>query len=831
MDQELEELKRQIDDLTRLMRDLSGTVASLDDTILAKFGISIKKNTQALDDNTQAVKQSNKLVDQFGRELKSTTKATEKSTEATEDETRARLRSTYAVREQIRLAATQNSTVKNMIDEYGHVTSASAVMRDRFEKLGPAAGIVVEGLKGLGNATLQMASSLYKGERGALVVARSMTELTKPLQEFALSISAALVAISLIPGVKLGKVIMGLGTAIAAAAAALGVVNKFNEAAAEQNDKLFKTFNDLSRSGAAAATGMEGVFQDLQTLGMSVSEIEKFGEIVKSNSKTLALFGATAADGTREFSKIAGSLYKSRLGEQLELIGITANDQREATLSYMSILARTGQLQGRSTDQLVKGSAAYAKELDLLARLTGTSREEAAKQMEANLADAKFRAALTEAQARGDQAEIDRLMMAGKLATFFESQGLTELAVGTRALAAGGGAVTGPQAVQALNVGVREALATGDFGQAVKSLSRTLPQFNQNMAGVVRFSGNLEGYAPDFAKTQDAAEKLALINQKFGGDIDAFLKSELERGKTADKSTVANVQAARTQQAAALMMDTAVATFNDSARINKSASEAFRDAVNVFNRTVGVKPVPGGVPMTGATPGAGAAAAPGTAPGGSRLGAAAARKRGGAGTAQPGVQGLRLKSSEAVSGGEADPRLIGLAHQIQNQLGGDLLYFSALNDTYERGGNSKHSSGLALDFTLRNPKYSAGSADLVRSILAQSGLQGRVIDEYLNPSKSATGGHIHVELEPMAKGGVLSGPRSGYAALLHGTEAVVPLPDGRNIPVKLDNRETNESLNRQLTTLQMQLGKMDEMIGVMRENNSISSKILQVSRN
>ena len=34
-------------------------------------------------------------------------------------------------------------------------------------------------------------------------------------------------------------------------------------------------------------------------------------------------------------------------------------------------------------------------------------------------------------------------------------------------------------------------------------------------------------------------------------------------------------------------------------------------------------------------------------------------------------------------------------------------------------------------------------------------------------------------------GGVARGPDSGYAAVLHGNEAVVPLPDGRRIPVQL----------------------------------------------
>jgi hypothetical protein len=36
-----------------------------------------------------------------------------------------------------------------------------------------------------------------------------------------------------------------------------------------------------------------------------------------------------------------------------------------------------------------------------------------------------------------------------------------------------------------------------------------------------------------------------------------------------------------------------------------------------------------------------------------------------------------------------------------------------------------------------------------------------------------------------ARGGVASGPNSGYPAVLHGNEAVVPLPDGRSIPIAL----------------------------------------------
>jgi hypothetical protein len=39
------------------------------------------------------------------------------------------------------------------------------------------------------------------------------------------------------------------------------------------------------------------------------------------------------------------------------------------------------------------------------------------------------------------------------------------------------------------------------------------------------------------------------------------------------------------------------------------------------------------------------------------------------------------------------------------------------------------------------------------------------------------------------KGGILTGPTDGYAAMLHGTEAVVPLPDNKSIPVKIDLKD------------------------------------------
>jgi hypothetical protein len=53
-----------------------------------------------------------------------------------------------------------------------------------------------------------------------------------------------------------------------------------------------------------------------------------------------------------------------------------------------------------------------------------------------------------------------------------------------------------------------------------------------------------------------------------------------------------------------------------------------------------------------------------------------------------------------------------------------------------------------------------------------------------------------------ATGGVADGPDSGYAATLHGTEAVVPLPNGKSIPVEMSGGAggNNVSVNVNMTT-------------------------------
>jgi hypothetical protein len=118
-------------------------------------------------------------------------------------------------------------------------------------------------------------------------------------------------------------------------------------------------------------------------------------------------------------------------------------------------------------------------------------------------------------------------------------------------------------------------------------------------------------------------------------------------------------------------------------------------------------------------------------------------------------------------------------------------------------GKSLHQLGRALDI----------QSDQVAD-LASQGLLGKF------GFKTLAGDPPHIS---MATGGILSGPRSGYQPNLtmHGTEAVVPLPDGRSIPVA-GGGDSAEMMSAQLD-------KLDELISVMKSQLSVSNKLLSYS--
>jgi hypothetical protein len=84
------------------------------------------------------------------------------------------------------------------------------------------------------------------------------------------------------------------------------------------------------------------------------------------------------------------------------------------------------------------------------------------------------------------------------------------------------------------------------------------------------------------------------------------------------------------------------------------------------------------------------------------------------------------------------------------------------------------------------------------------------------------------------EGGISKGPTSGYQAQLHGTEAVVPLPDGRTIPVEVKDTGSSMPMKAMQAVVdelkrghQITQANFQDLIRVMKDNNSLTSGILQ----
>ena len=155
---------------------------------------------------------------------------------------------------------------------------------------------------------------------------------------------------------------------------------------------------------------------------------------------------------------------------------------------------------------------------------------------------------------------------------------------------------------------------------------------------------------------------------------------------------------------------------------------------------------------------------------------------------------------------------------------------------------------LAKEFASVGVPYPAGKAT-ARGESYYAGIGG---NKAHNPPE-AVGAALDADRKTKisaAEGGILSGPTSGYRAILHGAEAVVPLPDGKNIPVNLGSGGGGEGMDNLGTAIEnlrtdlrefvsMQRGQtsgemsrlLSDLVDLQRRNNSTLGSLLQVSAN
>lgn len=291
---------------------------------------------------------------------------------------------------------------------------ALRVMQDRFDELDSAARSSVQGQRiaadqqrmagellrrGAGEISADLAKSgvgaaieYFKGQIttsissiqqnvGGMQMAfnlqnRELESQINLLQRLSAGAAAAGAALATIPGWQAKMAAGALEGAAAVAQLANQAAKLEQEGLVILQTELAKTnaaFKVMTASGALFADGMTDIRKGAADAGLDLGD---FAKITASNSEALAKLGGSVTQGVKRFSDV--NRYMGEYRERLQNLGISTDQQAEGTLQYMEILQRSGQLEGKTSADIARGTSDYLTNLKAISAFTGEDAKKAA---------------------------------------------------------------------------------------------------------------------------------------------------------------------------------------------------------------------------------------------------------------------------------------------------------------------------------------------------------------------------------------------------------------------------------------------------------------------
>ena len=263
--------------------------------------------------------------------------------------------------------------------------------------------------------------------------------------------------------------------------------------AVNELDSQIKMFRELSTVGADFGDSIFG--SRLASIEAGIS-LDVFSKNVQANSTTLALLGGSVNQGIMRFKNISGVVQKT-MQPQFSRLGINLEETTDYLTDYLEIQTNLGRAQKMSDAELAAGTADYIMQLDLLSRVTGQSRAEAAKLLKAQQADAAFQMLLL------GLPEEARMSLKATMATLENAS--PDIAKAARSIMISGGATITDEAIGLANANRNLAPILADMargqvgrtGEFFSELSKTgemekkrLEQSGRGQAFIYEMTGN-----------------------------------------------------------------------------------------------------------------------------------------------------------------------------------------------------------------------------------------------------------------------------------------------------------------------------------------------------
>jgi len=741
----------------------------------------------------------------------------------------------------------------------GHVARGGKITEDSLKKLAQSAQLTsnsfekasdaISGLNAMKVAAYETAAELAKGKHSFGMLTSIISGVTAGLKGLA----------GLVPGA--GKAI----------AATLGVLGDGLELAVKRTEDVWQTFARLSQAGSGFSEGFQGITERFVRAGLPM---DQFSELVTKNSRALAALSGSVIGSTDEVSKAMNTL-RGGMDRPLRNLGYTTEEIGETMIFYADMLRRGGLRQVMQQDQLTASTIAYGKELDEIARLTGLSRKEQQVAFEQAMSNARFNATMQELLAQGRTAEVAEIRRVNSVFAALDPTGEKSRAFQDTI----SGYITSGSAIKEFNTAGSAMLdLTKDLksgAEGVAAFGRYQDRVNERMPMLTKYAqaiGDDAGTFTAFAGNANIANfalgdfaKTAEENRKDQKRLMSDASTETDEQRRVQKERHQNlVQASIDLETAAIQVDALIQSVVGTTTVIKGLASAIETVTTAVNSTFGVPTNTGGG---------------GTVP--TEVTVANSpllekmrdldvernrllRERAGIPIDEFAHEtGADLELQEINAKIKAIDNEIGLlndklkqeeikAQKVQAE--NTVTVGKIIEDAIKRTGRSLDTATVKPFLTaseLENIYAGEGAAVSTRkraeidALINREGLY--TADGGINRELLASIRRIVQRLDPMevqmpttpsgtnippmetgqegARGNIMTGPKSGYRATLHGTEAVIPL-EGRAIPIEISD---NRDFRPQIDLMEKQIARLDAMINEIQKNTSINEKILRTS--